>query len=117
MFDQVHCECDSVSDAVFYLQAVIPVLPRNQGSLGFRNRLSLLPSKVRLGAICEAQSGLVNVTALQQSLPLGLPLVSYEALAAGVLAILILNYQQRPRGWSNHDLVQARYHSMALLSE
>lgn len=96
---------------------MIPVLPRHPGSLGFKNGLSSQPRKVRLGAIFELQSDPADVTALQQILPLGLPLVLYEALAAVILAILILNYQQRPRGWSNHDLVQVRYHSTPLPSE
>lgn len=117
MFNQGQKSCNILKDAVFYLQAVRPVLPNNQGSLGFRNRLSLHSSKVPLGAIFEVQSGAVDVTALQQSLPLGWPLVLYEALAAVVLAILILNYQQRPRGWSNLDLVQARSHNTPLPSE
>lgn len=65
-------------------------------------------AKVLLGADFQVQSGTVSLAALQQSPPLGLPLILYEALTAVLLAILILNYQQRPRGWSNESLVQAR---------
>lgn len=73
-------------------------------------------TRVRLGN-WHVRSGTVTLAALQQSLPLGLPLILYEALTAVLLAILILNYQQRPRGWSNNSLVQARPHRMLLAPE
>lgn len=75
----------------------------------------MLPTKIRPGANLQVQSGIADVGALRQSLPLELPWVLYEALAGAILAILILIYQQRPRGWSNRDLVQARPHMWLLL--
>ena len=106
-----------MNDVVFYPQAVIPFLPHHQGRLGFKNRLTSHSSNANLGAIYKLQSGCADVTVLQQSLPLVLPLVLYEALTAVLLAIVIINYQQRPRGWSNHGLVQVGSHSTPLPSE
>lgn len=114
-FGQSQKGCGSVNTAVTCLQAVVSVLPGKHRSVV--KRLSLLSCKMRLGAKLQVQSSPADLTAMQQGLPLRLPLVLYEALAAALLAVLVLNYQQRPRGWSNHALVQVRSHSMLLPSE
>lgn len=75
--------------------------------LGVKLPLNLYPSKVRPGAKSQVQSGLADVAVLGGYLPPGLPSALYEALVAAILAIWIISYQQRPRGWSARDLVQA----------
>ena len=56
----------------------------------------------------RASASVIDITVLEHSLSLEPALLLNEALAAAILAGLLINYQQRPLGWSNHDLLQAR---------
>lgn len=79
--------------------------------LGSKQPLNLHPSKVRPGASLKVQSGTAIFAVLRQDLPL----ILYEALVAAILATFILYYQQRPRGWSARDLIQAGPHTSLAL--
>ncbi|KAL3150383.1 hypothetical protein ABBQ32_000222 [Trebouxia sp. C0010 RCD-2024] len=81
-------------------------LVSSRNVMGCKQPWNLHPSKVRPGANFLPQSGTAIVAVLGQDLPL----ILYEALVAAILAILILYYQQRPRGWSARDLVQTDSH-------
>lgn len=86
-------------------------LVSSRNVMGCKQPWNLHPSKVRPGANFLPQSGTAIVAVLGQDLPL----ILYEALVAAILAILILYYQQRPRGWSARDLVQVGPHASLAL--
>ena len=62
-------------------------------------------TRVSRGLSVQAQAAFIQVGHL---LPAETPIILYESLAAAVLAIVIVKYQQRRRGWSNQRLVQVR---------
>ena len=68
----------------------------------------LQPARTGPSFRLQARASITDSVVLGQSLPLGLPLLLYEALAAALFYLLIVGYKERARGWSNRDLIKAR---------